>query len=438
MPGPRSASAPSPGVAGSSLRVALLTYRGNPRSGGQGVYVHYLSRELAALGHRVTVFSGPPYPDLAPGVELVQVPSLDLYRSPDPFRRPRREEFRDAVDVLEYSTMCAGGFPEPLTFSLRVRRELRARAGRFDLVHDNQGLGYGLLATMSDGMPLMATVHHPITVDRDLELARADNWHRRWSVQRWYGFIAMQQRVLSRIPRVLTVSESSARDLCAQMGARPEQLSVVPVGVDTDLFRPLDHVRPVPGRVMTTASADVPLKGLVPLLEAVAKVRTERAVELVVVGPSRAGSDLPAIISRLGLDDVVTLAGAIEVSRMVELYSQAEVAVVPSLYEGFSLPAIEAMACGVALVATTGGALPEVAGPDGEAALLVAPGDPGSLAQAIGRALDDADLRRRLGASGRQRVTGRYSWSGTARGTAEHYRELLADGSPGRRRGAEG
>jgi MMP alpha-(1->4)-mannosyltransferase len=408
------------------LRIALLAYRGNPHSGGQGVYVRHLSRELVALGHRVEVWSGPPYPNLAPDVRLVRVPSLDLYRPEDPFRTPARSEFRDLVDVAEFAVMCTAGFPEPLTFSLRAWRALRGRRDDFDVVHDNQCLGYGILGIAREGFPVVATVHHPITVDRALELAEAESWRRRLSLRRWYGFLAMQKRVLRRLPRLITVSESSARDLCRQMGARPWQLAVVPVGVDAVHFRPLPHVRRVPGRIMTTASADVPLKGLLPLIEAVAKVRTEREAELVVVGRPREGSLVPAAVARLGLEGAVHLVGAVDDARMVELWAEAEVAVVPSLYEGFSLPAVEAMACGTPLVATTAGALPEVVGPDGETALLVPPNDPGALAGAIGRLLDDADLRAGIGAAGRARVLERYTWKATAEATVEQYRRAIA------------
>ena len=420
----RRAGARSPGP--ESLRIALLAYRGNPHSGGQGVYVRHLSRELAALGHRVEVWSGPPYPNLSRDVPLVPVPSLDLYRPEDPFRTPARHEFRDLVDVAEFAIMCSAGFPEPLTFSLRAWRALRARRGDFDVVHDNQCLGYGILAIARAGFPVVATVHHPITVDRALELAGAESWRRRVSLHRWYGFLSMQKRVLRRLPRLITVSESSARDLCRQMGARPAQLAVVPVGVDAAHFRPLPHLRRVPGRIMTTASADVPLKGLLPLIEAVAKVRTERHAELVVVGKPREGSLVPATVARLGLEGAVHLVGAVDDARMVELWAEAEVAVVPSLYEGFSLPAVEAMACGTPLVATTAGALPEVVGTDGETALLVPPNDPGALAGAVGRLLDDAGLRARIGAAGRARVLERYTWKAAAEATVEQYRRAIA------------
>jgi len=411
------------------LRIALLVYRGNPHSGGQGVYVHHLSKELAALGHHVEVFSGQPYPNIAPGVTLVKVPSLDLYRPEDPFHIPRPREFRSAIDVLEFAIMCTAGFPEPLTYSLRVRKVLRARRSDFDVVHDNQTLGYGILGLHRDGFPLVETLHHPITVDRRLELGQT-SWRRpirQVTLRRWFGFLRMQTRVARRVPRIVTVSESSKRDIAADMGVPIERMAVVPVGVDTEHFRPLPDVRRVPGRIMTTASADVALKGLVPLLEAVAKVRTERDAELVVVGKPRDGSSIPATVERLGLEGAVRFVSGVDPARMVELYAEAEVAVVPSLYEGFSLPAVEAMAAGVPLVATTGGALPEVVGEDGRNALLVPPGDPGALAGAIGRVLDDPALRTRLGAAGRAHVLDRYTWAATARGTVEQYRRAIQE-----------
>ena len=412
------------------LRVALLVYRGNPHSGGQGVYTRYLSRELVALGHEVTVFAGQPWPQLDPGVGWVPVPSLDLYREPDPFRVPKLSEFRTSVDALEFGLMCTAGFPEPLTFSLRVRKELAARRGQFDLVHDNQCFGRGLLGVMADGWPLMATLHHPITVDRALDLSHAATFGRRLSLRRWYGFLGMQMRVARHVPRIVTVSESSKRDIVAQMGVRPSQLAVVPVGVDHTRFRPLPCVARVPGRIMTTASADVPMKGLVPLLEALAKVRTERPADLVVIGSPRKESRVSETIERLGLSDAVTFVSKVTDERIVELYAEASVAVVPSLYEGFSLPAIEAMACGVPLVATTGGALPEVVGKDGVTGLLVPPGDPGALVAALGRVLDDAVLAGRLAVAGRQRVLERFTWRACALGTVEHYRWVLSSHGP--------
>jgi glycosyltransferase involved in cell wall biosynthesis len=410
---------------GQPLRSALLVYRGNPHSGGQGVYTRYLSRELVALGHRVTVFAGQPWPVLDDGIDFVPVPSLDLYRDPDPFRIPSPREFRSWIDLVEFGLMCTAGFPEPLTFSWRVRRALAGHRDRFDLVHDNQCFGRGLLGVMADGWPMMATLHHPITVDRALDLSHAFNLRRKVSLRRWYGFLGMQMKVARHVPRIITVSESSKRDIVEQMGVKPEQLTVVPVGVDHTRFRPLPDVARVPGRIMTTASADVPLKGLVPLLEALAKLRTEREAELVVIGKPRADSRVGSTIDRLGLREAVRFVSGVTDERIVELYAEASVAAVPSLYEGFSLPAVEAMACGVPVVATTGGALPEVVGQDGVTGLLVAPGDQEALAAALGRVLDEPSLAARLSEAGRRRVLERFTWRACAEGTVENYRWVL-------------
>ncbi|MFE0171891.1 glycosyltransferase family 4 protein [Streptomyces sp. NPDC059002] len=417
------------------LRIALLTYKGNPFCGGQGVYVRHLSRELARLGHSVEVIGAQPYPVLdegegLEGLRLTELPSLDLYRSPDPFRTPKRDEYRDWVDALEVATMWTGGFPEPSTFSLRARRHLRARRGEFDVVHDNQTLGYGLLGDL--GAPLVTTIHHPITVDRQLELDAAPDWKRRASVRRWYAFTRMQKRVARRLPSVLTVSGTSRQEIIDHLGVRENRIDVVHIGADTDLFSPDPAVPEVPGRIVTTSSADVPLKGLIFLIEALAKVRTENpAAHLVVVGKRAEDGPVAQAIERHGLAGAVEFVKGITDAELVDLVRSAQVACVPSLYEGFSLPAAEAMATGTPLLATTGGAIPEVAGPDGETCLAVPPGDPGALALGLNRLLGDAALRARLGAAGRARVLAKFTWARAAQGTAELYRAAI-DRSAGR------
>jgi glycosyltransferase involved in cell wall biosynthesis len=412
------------GVARRPLRVALLTYRGSPQSGGQGVYVRHLSRALTRLGHDVEVMGGPPYPELDEdaGVRLTRLPSLDLYRRERPFRPSR--PVADAIDALELATMCVAGFPEPLTFSLRAWRELMRRRADFDVVHDNQCLGYGLLGIQRSGLPLVATIHHPIRIDRRLELAHASGG-RRLSLRRWYAFTRMQGRVARRLRNIVTVSKAARGEILREMRVTPERVSVVLNGVDAEVFRPLPGLPRTPGRIVAIASADMPLKGLAPLLRAFAAVRAQRPAELVVVARPRANGPIPRLLDDLGLNGSVRFVCGLTESELVALYAGAEAAVVPSLYEGFSLPAVEAMACGVPLVATTAGALPEVVGGDGEAALLVPPNDAGALARQIVTRLADGDLRCRLGEHGRARVLERFTWDAAARATADQYREAI-------------
>ena len=425
------------------LRIALLSYRGDPFCGGQGVYVRHLSRELARLGHHVDVIGSQPFPVLdevdGPGsVRLVELPSLDLYRADDPFRTPALAEYRGLVDVLEVAGMRTGGFPEPLTFSLRARQYLARHKGRYDVVHDNQTLGYGLLGLARHGFPLVTTIHHPITVDRRLELDAAPTRLRRLSLRRWYAFTRMQRRVAARLEHVITVSGTSESEIAEHMGVAPEAISVVPIGADTRLWSPSPDIAPVPGRIVATSSADVPLKGLVYLVEALAKVRTEREAHLVVVCKQRADGPVAEAVRRFGLEPYIEFRSGLTDQELVDLYRSAEVACVPSLYEGFSLPAAEAMATGTPLVATTGGAIPEVAGPDGETCLAVPPGDAGALATALGRLLDEPRLRAALGAAGRERVLARFTWERAAELTAERYRAAVATGAGQRARSGEG
>jgi len=409
---------------GRSLRIALLSYRSKPHSGGQGVYVRALSRELTELGHRVEVFSGQPYPELDGGVPLTPLPSLDLYREPDPFRMPRPSEFRDWIDVAEYATMCTAGFPEPLTFTLRAARELLPRRAEFDVVHDNQSLGWGLLRLVRAGLPTVATVHHPVAIDRRLELAAAPTLRRRLTLHRWYAFTGMQARVLPRLDGVTTVSESSRRDIGAHLGVPAARVEVIPIGIDPGEFTPPPSGQPRDREsILVITSADVPLKGLVHLLEALAKLRTERPVRLTVVGTARPGGPAETALDRLALRDAVRFTGPVPEAELVRLLQTAGVVAIPSLYEGFSLPAIEAMACAAPLVTTDAGALPEVVGD--EAGLRVRAGDVGELTAALQRVLDSPALAGQLGAAGRRRVLERFTWRATAERTAAWYGDVL-------------
>jgi len=402
------------------LRVAVLAYRGNPHSGGQGVYTRYLAKELRELGHHVEVLSGPPYPEVVQdGTVLHRLPGMDLYRPERPFRPHRLP--RDRYDWLEFGTMSTGAFAEPRPWSLRANRWIAEHGHRFDIVHDNQCLGTGMVK-IAERMPLLATVHHPITVDKRLELAELRNPWKRFTKHRWYAFLGMQQRVLRKLPRLVTVSHTSRGDIIEQFGVDPSRIDVVPVGVDQEIFKPQPEIGVVPGRLLAVISSDVPLKGLAYLLEAVAKLRTEAPhAHLVVIGRMRPQDPGRRIAAELGIEDAVTFTGNISYEEMLHLYGQAEIAVVPSLYEGFSLPAIQAMSAGLPLVCTRAGAVPEVAGTDGETALIVQPGDAAALAGAIKTLLESPELRTKLSTNARARVLDKFTWAACAKGTAEQY-----------------
>ena len=405
------------------LRIAYLTYRGKPHVGGQGVYTRHLTKALVDLGHHVEVFGGQPYPVLDPRIPLHQLPSLDIFNDMYPGRFPAYWELKNWPNIVEAAQFLKGTFGEPKAFSMRAYRALKPRANEFDLVHDNQCLGDDILK-IEKIIPTIVTLHHPITKDRQLELSHTKSAYKRFGISRWYSFVKMQGQVASKMPRIVVVSENSIKDIHDDMGVSLDRMRLVPVGVDPDLFRPLPNVARKPGQLITTASADVALKGLSYLLEAMAKLRTERDVRLTIIGKPKPGKSAD-LIDSLGLRDAIDFVSGVPDERIVELYAEAELAVVPSLYEGFSLPAIEAMCTGICLVATDGGALPEVTGTNGETVLQCKAGDADALAAALRRGLDDAELRSRIGANGRQRVVDRWSWKHCAKLTVDQYREVL-------------
>lgn len=406
-----------------TFRIALATYRGNPRSGGQGIYVARLGRELCRLGHDVTVVSGPPYPHVDDFARLVRLDSLDLYGGDEP-RYPRPGEMaRSIPDLVEGLVTLAGGFGEPLAFSLRSRRILAE--GGFDVIHDNQGLGYGLLPLLSAPAALVATIHHPVTVDRDIAFRQARGPVRRFGVRRWYAFTAMQRRVAERVPRIVTVSERSRADLIADFGISPDAVDVIPVGVDTSWFHP-DRAPTVPGRIVTLAPPDVALKGFPVIVEAFAKVRTDVDCHLVALGTPRPGGTADELIDRLGVREGIEFRQGATDAEVADLLSSAEVVVVPSYYEGFSLPALEALASGSALVASDAGAIADIVGDSG-AGIVVTPGDAGELSDALVAVLGDTGRSERMGKAGRERVLGHYEWREIAARTVDVYRRAIEE-----------
>ena len=405
------------------LRVAYLTYRGKPHVGGQGVYTRHLTKALADLGHSVEVFGGQPYPVLDDRITMHKLPSLDIFNDTYPGRVPAYWEIKTWPDVVETASFMTGQFSEPLAFSKRALRTLTPRVNDFDLVHDNQCLGWDILK-IEKLIPTIVTLHHPITKDRELEMSHAPSRWKRRSVGRWYSFVDMQGKVASKMPRIVVVSENSITDINKDMGVSRDRMRLVPVGVDPDLFKPQPHIARQPGRLITTASADVALKGLSYLLEAMAVLREDRDIRLTIIGKPRPGHSMD-LIDSLGLRPHIDFVSGVTDERIVELYAEAELAVVPSLYEGFSLPAIEAMSTGICLVATDGGALPEVTGTHNETVLQCPAANAEALATVIASGLDSAELRARIGEAGRQRVISRWTWKHCAELTVEQYREVL-------------
>ena len=410
------------------MNICLLGYRSNPFSGGQGVYLYYLSRALVEAGHQVDVISGPPYPELDPRVSLIPLPSLDLYAEGEDVRRFRLRYLRSVTDAFEYFSTISGGFPEPYTFGRRVQRYFQSNPNTYDVIHDNQCLAWGTLGLQRMGLPVVTTIHHPITRDLDIALAAADTFGLRLLIKRWHSFLRMQKQVIRQLAHKVTVSHAARADIESAFGLPSQSLHVIHNGIDLDRFKPASHEvetkkdRPTP-TIMTTASADSPLKGLDTLLRAFALVlHDEPLVRLTLIGALKPDGDTRKLIEHLKIGHAIDEKGRVTADEMVSLYQSATLAVVPSVYEGFGFPAGEAMACGVPLVSTSGGALPEVVG---DAGITVPVQDPGAMAAAITALLRDSERRHALGQAGLTRVTKEFSWSRAAAQYLDLYHQVI-------------
>jgi glycosyltransferase involved in cell wall biosynthesis len=420
-------SAGSPGTRvpgfepGRRLRIALLGYRSQPHGGGQGIYMRYLSKALVDAGHTVDVISGPPYPDLDPRVRLVKLPSLDLFENGLRSLRPRH--LTSLSNIIEWLSQLTGGFAEPYTFGRRAVKYLRHHGHNYDLVHDNQSLSWGMLKIQEMGFPLVTTVHHPITSDLRIALNAARSWRERLLIRRWHSFLNMQKKVIRQLRNIVTVSDCSRQDIARDFGLQPAGISVAHNGICIEDFKPLPDVERNPLRLMATCSADQPLKGLRFLLHAYARLLDRHPdLELLLVSKPNPGGKTEKLVERLGIADRVRFVNGITTGQMVHYYAEAAIAVVPSVYEGFGLPAGEAMACGVPVVSSDGGALPEVVG---DAGVIVPAKDVDALVAAIDALLRDPDRRAELGARARKRIEDNFCWQVCAQQMTAYYQQVL-------------
>ncbi|MGB2695541.1 MAG: glycosyltransferase family 4 protein [Dehalococcoidia bacterium] len=408
------------------MKVCFLLHQGNMYSGGQGVYVHHVTKEMAALGNEVHVIAGPPYPELAEGVVLHRVQNYSVYRLFETRRaffygRPLYKFFHP-VNFYELASSIGGMFSVMTAFSFRAYDKLHelAPSHRFDIVHDVQGLGYGVLLIKANGWPVVANIHHPLQVDRmnSMRQARRVGEKIRWA--KFYPFF-MQEIVARRVDRIITGSGNSAESIGREFGLAPEQVDVIYDGVDTEAFRPLELPKR-PNSILYVGNSDDRNKGARYLIEALGQLKDRLDFHLTVVDRPTAEM-VPRLARELGIEDRVTLAGRVSHEELVRLYNESQLLASPSLYEGFGLPAAEAMACGTPVIATTAGAFPEVI-EDGTSGVLVSPGDAHVLANAIEQVMRDSGLRRRLGQEGRRRISDHFSWRETATRTLALYQQV--------------
>ena len=408
------------------MKIGLLSYRSNPFSGGQGIYVKHLSLALTKLGHQVDVISGPPYPDLHEDINLIKIPSLNLFELEDNLRlRSFRSSFLfNLADFREWLGVVSGSFPEPYAFGKRVNIYLDKTSTDYDLIHDNQSLCYELINIQKE-IPLVTTIHHPITKDRRLALEAAATWKERLSINRWHSFLRMQKKVAPQLNRIVCPSNQSKADVIEELKVNEENVDVVLNGIDLDSFTRDERVEQKPYRIITTASADVPLKGLKFLIEAMTEIIEEiPEAHLMVLGRAKEKGDIAKLISRLNLEEKISFRSGLSQPEVVSLYSSSHICVIPSLYEGFGFGAGEAMACGLPLISTQSGGLKEVIGQE---AVIIEAASSEAIIKAVKDLFSNKEKQLVLSRAGRKRMENEFNWMKAAEAYEEIYSKTIKE-----------
>ena len=400
------------------LKIAFLSYRSKPFSGGQGIYVKYLSKALSDLGHEVDVFSGPPYPDLSASVKLIKIPSLGLYEKESKFFDVQLSSLTDPINLFEWLSINSGGFPEPYTFGKRLKKVLSNDIDKYDIVHDNQSLCYELLDFQKQ-KPLVTTIHHPISKDLNYQLQSTNDIFLKLLMRRWHSFLTMQKFVAKKLNKILVPSKSSIVDIREEFGVKENKMERLMNGIDRGVFYPDPNVRKISRRIVTVASADVPLKGLDFLLQALFKlIKIYPDISLSIIGEQKKGGHTERLIDELNLKEHVNFFSNLSQENLRKTYCEAEIAVIPSLYEGFGFAAIEAMACGVPIISSSGGALPEVIKDCG---IIISPKDSKAIYNSVTQLFSSPDNAKKLANEALERVKERFSWEVVAKKLEEVY-----------------
>ena len=391
------------------LKIAILSYRSAPFGGGQGIYVHDISKALSFMGHQVDVISGPPYPNLDEKVNLIKLPGLDLFQTfsfKDRLKIFIKKKNKKAIDFYEFFSTFFGGFPEMRTFGIRAK-EFLDKNHEYDVVIDNQSISYGMLQIQKK-FPLIEIIHHPITKDYKFELQSNSGFMYRLSRHRWYSFLKMQKRVAPQLKTIVTPSINSLKDIASDFNVNKENINVINNGLDIDIFIPHKEIKRNPTKLITTASADVALKGLDYTLKSLASLVNDfPEISLLVIGKMKKGGHTSRLIDELGIKDIVFFKTGLSKEEIAKEYASSSIAIVSSLYEGFGYPVIEAMSCEVPLIATNVSSIPELVH---DYAKLIPAKNTDELSNAIRGILHDYPHYKNIAVRGRQHIVDKFNW----------------------------
>ncbi len=401
------------------LNIAISSYRSAPFGGGQGIFIYELSRALQALGHNVDIISGPPYPNLEPEINLIKSPGLDLFSTfvlQDRISLLRNKKNKSLDDWYEFFSALLGGFPEIKTFGGRLKELLRNSS--YDILIDNQSISFGILEIQKN-LPVLEIIHHPITKDYKYDIKFSKGIIQKISKWRWFSFLNMQKKVAPKLMAISTPSLSSKNDIARDFNVSCKKISVIPNGIDFEVFSPKSNITRITGQLITTASADVPLKGLDFTLKAIAElIKDYPYLRLIIIGAPRIGGHTERLIKKLKIEANIVYKTNLTKEEIAIEYANSNIAIVSSLYEGFGFPVGEAMACSIPLIATNVASIPEITGNFAE---LVPACDSKSIEDSIRNILSNPFEYQSRANEGRKHIIDNFDW----KKIAQSYENLI-------------
>ena len=401
------------------LNIAISSYRSAPFGGGQGIFIYELSKALQALGHKVDIISGPPYPNLEPEINLIKSPGLDLFSTfvfQERISLFKKKKNKTQEDWYEFFSALLGGFPEIKTFGERLK-ELVSNSS-YDVLIDNQSVSFGILEIQKT-LPVLEIIHHPITKDYQYDIQFSKGIIQKISKWRWFSFLKMQKKVAPNLNAISTPSLNSKKDIAKDFNVSTKKISVIPNGIDFEKFSPKSDISRTMGQIITTASADVPLKGLDFTLQAIAVlIKDFPYLRLIIIGAPRIGGHTERLIQKLKIEANIVYKTNLTKEEIAIEYANSNIAVVSSLYEGFGFPVGEAMACSIPLIATNVASIPEITSNFAE---LIPACDSKSIERSIRNILSNPEKYQTRADEGRQHIIDNFDW----KKIAQSYENLI-------------
>jgi len=386
--------------------------------------VKELSNALSKRGHEIDVISGPPMPILDPGIKLIKLEGLNLFETfsfRDRVLKLWNKKNKDFLDYYDFFKALIGGFPEMYSFGERVKKYLSQKKD-YDIVIDNQSLSSGLLEIQKN-YPFVEIIHHPITKDFKYDLIYSNGYIQRFFKKRWYSFLKMNKTVASKLKKVITPSFNSKKDIALDFNIDPNRIDVIPNGLDLTVFKKNNALERERFKIVTVASADIPLKGLDTTLKAISLILDKYPnIKLSVVGNPRENGHTERVIRQLNLTNHVSFKTNLSKEEVAYEYQSSSLAVISSLYEGFGFPAAEAMACGTPIISSNSSALPEIVQDFGQ---LYDPGNSDALKDCIENFYQNRSAFNDLAKKGFLYANETFNWEKIALDYEEQFLETI-------------